>query len=368
MEVNKKENTKKFIEETHDTGVIYLLTNTVTGKQYVGQAQSYITNKGKVIRHGIEGRFITHCKNAKKDKDLECCPKLYASMRKHGDDKFTKTLLVVVPIDLLNDTETEYILKYDTVKNGYNITKGGYSRTDVDKNKTRIERISQSMVQRWKDPEYIAKTTTANLEAVLKRANSGSTRKSNVDLPANIYKTEKGYDIRVMRDGKYKITSVESSDLSDDEKLTKAIERRDEILHNIEHNIDDSLKKKLDHNGCELPKGILLVNISGFPGYRAKFEYNGKIISKAFTSGKLTMDKKLELAKDALVEMSQNKDKPIVKLDHNNEHLPSGIRKVIKKEKHVGYLAIKNKVRTSFCSQTDSMDKKLELAKYHLVD
>ena len=40
--------------ESIDTGIIYCLTNTITGKKYIGQANSYIINHGKIKKHGLE--------------------------------------------------------------------------------------------------------------------------------------------------------------------------------------------------------------------------------------------------------------------------------------------------------------------------
>ena len=83
-----------------------------------------------------------------------------------------------------------------------------------------ITKISNTMKNKWlNDKEYIEKTKINNLKAVYNRALTGKTRKSNIELPHNIYKTNKGYDIRIMRNGIYKITSVENNLLPDKELL-----------------------------------------------------------------------------------------------------------------------------------------------------
>ena len=102
-------------------------------------------------------------------------------------------------------------------------------------------------------------------------------------MPANISKTCEGYDIRIMRNRKYHITSVTDGSLTDKEKLEKAKKRLDEIKHNIENNIDDSFKKVKDHNGNELPKGIESFSSRETPGYKAVIRYNGKRREKCFT-------------------------------------------------------------------------------------
>lgn len=301
-------------QENMETGVIYLITNSVNDKKYVGQALSYIFKKGKIIRHGLKGRFENHVNDALKGNDK--CPKLYKAMRDIGIAKFKIELIEVCPIAMMDIRENHYIEKHNSVTKGYN-TINGYIPVskDVHERQLRIEKISNTMKKKWKDPDYKEKTTAANLKAVEKRANAGKTRVNNkeLDLPANIYKTDKGYDIRIMRDGKYKITSVEGKDLTDDQKLQKAIEKRDEILENMKNGIDDSHKKALDHNGDPLPQCMTCVKVRGNDGYRVTIrkKINGKErrIESTHSDGKLTMDEKLEKAKTKLADMLLNKDK-----------------------------------------------------------
>ena len=214
------------------------------------------------------------------------------------------------------------------------------------------------------------------MKAVQKRADEGKTRKSNKDLPANIYQTERGYDIRILRNGKYKITSVEGKDLSDEQLLEKAIKKRDQILYNIENGIDDSLKKQTDHNGNPLPKGITNTQSRGNKGYRVTIRSKENGVEKkresSFTDKNKTMDEKLELAKKALVDMTTNKKELINKtiedrLDHNNNVLPPGISLAKKKGKIIGYRVNIKKTTTCFCVSSDSMDERLQKAKQYLT-
>jgi bacillopeptidase F (M6 metalloprotease family) len=50
--------------------------------------------------------------------------------------------------------------------------------------------------------------------------------KNNFELHYNICKSDKGYDIRIMINGMYKITSIESNLLSDEDLLNKGIKKR----------------------------------------------------------------------------------------------------------------------------------------------
>lgn len=90
---------------------IYCITNSITGKQYIG----YTSNPDKRWqKHKINSRFGRN-------------GKLYNSMRKHGDEVFDFDVLVEGIEDKQSalDLEIEFIDKYDTLALGYNLTKGG---------------------------------------------------------------------------------------------------------------------------------------------------------------------------------------------------------------------------------------------------
>jgi group I intron endonuclease len=93
-------------------GYIYKITNTVTGKHYIGETiQDYNTRWRKHI-NSINYK--------------EGCPLLKASMKKHGVDKFTFTILIICFDEDLVKYEKEYIKKYNSqTPNGYNILSGG---------------------------------------------------------------------------------------------------------------------------------------------------------------------------------------------------------------------------------------------------
>jgi group I intron endonuclease len=88
---------------------VYLITNIINGKRYVGQT----TNS-------LECRWAAHQKSKN-------CRYLYAAINKYGKDNFTIESICEPPtIDLMNEFEAEYIHLYNTlVPNGYNLTEGG---------------------------------------------------------------------------------------------------------------------------------------------------------------------------------------------------------------------------------------------------
>jgi group I intron endonuclease len=89
---------------------VYLITNTINGKRYVGQTTL-----------SLEERWWQHCcKNSN-------CRHLASAIRKYGKENFIIESIVEPPtIDLMNEFEAEYIEKYCTRSpNGYNLTEGG---------------------------------------------------------------------------------------------------------------------------------------------------------------------------------------------------------------------------------------------------
>lgn len=88
-------------------GIIYKITNKVTGKSYIGQT-----------RYTLEFRWRQHLH--KKDNTY-----FHNSIKKYGPDNFTKEILEECEYSELNSKEIYYIAKYNTFNNGYNLTIGG---------------------------------------------------------------------------------------------------------------------------------------------------------------------------------------------------------------------------------------------------
>jgi group I intron endonuclease len=90
---------------------IYLITNQVNEKIYVGQA-----TRGRV------NRFRRHFNDAKAGSSLP----LHRAMRKYGFDKFTLSLLTTAKSkEDLNRLEVFWIKQLDSKNSGYNMTEGG---------------------------------------------------------------------------------------------------------------------------------------------------------------------------------------------------------------------------------------------------
>ena len=91
---------------------IYVITNKINNKQYVGKTTDTIEHRWK--RHLIDSKKRT-------------CEKrpLYNAINKYGFENFTINILEECSINDLSDKEQYWINKLDTYKNGYNATQGG---------------------------------------------------------------------------------------------------------------------------------------------------------------------------------------------------------------------------------------------------
>jgi group I intron endonuclease len=117
-----------------DRGYIYLVTNKVNLKRYVGQT-----------KFSIEKRWTEHKNDVKWGSELA----LHRAMRKYGVENFTITEVVRCEILLLNDLEKHYIKFFGTLAHeghGYNQTEGG-----------------DGIVGAYRSPEWRAKISKARI-------------------------------------------------------------------------------------------------------------------------------------------------------------------------------------------------------------
>jgi len=96
---------------------IYLITNNLNGKKYVGKSL-----------YSLEKRFAEHCNDAFR-RVTEQRP-LYAAMRKYGVENFSISLLEET--DDPDEREQYWIHTLDTYHNGYNATLGGEGKPLYD--------------------------------------------------------------------------------------------------------------------------------------------------------------------------------------------------------------------------------------------
>lgn len=108
-------------------GRIYLITNDINSKVYVGQTIQSLTK-----------RFNGHCCYSKTDRSVNMYIK--RAIHKYGRNKFHISLLEECPIKLLNVREKYWIGFYDSYNKGYNLTLGGQ-----DSNYFNLHRLENSI-------------------------------------------------------------------------------------------------------------------------------------------------------------------------------------------------------------------------------
>jgi len=112
--------------------VIYLLTNKVNGKQYVGFSSNY------------EKRMNWYKSGAKGSKRKS---KIISALKKYGWDSF-ESEIIYTNDDVeytLNVMENKYINEYNTYKEGYNLTEGGEGCLGWKPSEEDLLRMSKNM-------------------------------------------------------------------------------------------------------------------------------------------------------------------------------------------------------------------------------
>lgn len=101
-------------------GTIYLITNKINGKQYVGQTIQCPRT-----------RFLYHLNYAQKDYNLSNMP-ISDAINKYGKNNFEFSILEKCEEEVIDEREQYYIELYNTFYSGYNATKGGKNGVKID--------------------------------------------------------------------------------------------------------------------------------------------------------------------------------------------------------------------------------------------
>lgn len=163
-------------KKKYDFSCIYLWTNLVNDKKYVGQAQSFYNRMGQYKY----GNFNTHLKHA---------------IDKYGIDNFDITILERdIPIGSLDEREQYWLDYYQSYfsDRGYNIcqhagTTRGFRHSDESKQK-----MSKTTKERFKDPNERAKVQGEN-NGMYGKKHTDEWRKEHSDWLKNKWATDKEY-------------------------------------------------------------------------------------------------------------------------------------------------------------------------------
>lgn len=117
--------------------VIYVITNKINGKVYIGQTTQ-----------DIESRFKQHCS------DSSCCVYLKNAISKYGKENFTIQIVEIVDsTELANQKEIDYINMYKSTDSniGYNLKAGG---NNAELTKEIKQKISNKIKLKYQDEQF----------------------------------------------------------------------------------------------------------------------------------------------------------------------------------------------------------------------
>jgi group I intron endonuclease len=151
-----KDDKKTYLCKTCKHGIVYKITNTLTGDFYIGSS----TNLYK--------RYYTHVNHMKKGK--MSCILLNRAAKKYGEENFSFEILVKCP--------PEYVLKLEqwfisNLNPKYNVAKIAGSNLGIKRTEEVKLKKSDSQKENWKDEAY----RTKHLESLSKNWRRGSSHR-----------------------------------------------------------------------------------------------------------------------------------------------------------------------------------------------
>lgn len=115
------------IDEKEYYGIIYKIENTINHKVYIGQTTNHRGFNGRYLAQGIGIERVYNYYKSKQAHGTYYNPYLLRSMETHGLDAFQvdEVYDTASSQEELNEKEQYYVAKFDSFKNGYNLTYGG---------------------------------------------------------------------------------------------------------------------------------------------------------------------------------------------------------------------------------------------------
>ena len=133
-------------------GYVYLVTNKVNGKKYVGQS----------LQPDIKTRWNSHRSIKKRTVGRI----LHNAYKKYGFDKFDYKIICICFDEDTNKYEEEYIKKYNTLyPNGYNLLQGGNNKKHNEETKRMLSELNKGE----RHPLFGTKKTPEQLKEMSER-------------------------------------------------------------------------------------------------------------------------------------------------------------------------------------------------------
>lgn len=293
-------------------GEIYVARCKTTSMAYVGKAKKYMGEH--MIKWGHKCRWTRHILESQKEGKKEYNLEISIAIRKYGKDDFELEHICDCRLEDMDNLEQFFVKDLDTLHpKGYNMTEGGtdgkHCEASIEKRRVKRTPMSdetrQEMARKRQEPK--AEQTDVPKEP------------KERTLPEHIYP--------IMEEGVLTGYYVSGLTTFDDDEIPRRNFNMFTNMINYEHAlkfiklvedcnerqevVDDWLEVELPKNikSDDLPNHIRpMVYKGALSGYRVDYfvGYEGKkqiVDSKCYTSKKLSMTEKLELAKKYVAEM-----------------------------------------------------------------
>jgi group I intron endonuclease len=215
-------------------GIIYKITNLITGKVYIGQT-----------KHSIEKRFKEHIRTSFSDDRPHGY--IHKSIRKYGIENFSVEQIDSAKThDELNEKERYWITQEDSLSpNGYNLVSGGKGKGMSEETRERIR--SANLGKKLSE-----KTRQALLKATTGRIQSEETKRKIGDGNRGKYVSE---------ETRKKLSDLKSGKPRDEEtkrKLSKSLKKMWE-KRKLKHfyNPETEISIHIDPEQDEIPEGFI---------------------------------------------------------------------------------------------------------------
>lgn len=148
-------------------GIVYLITNLLNDKRYVGQTTQSLEKRMNEYTHGKQ--YIDR------------------AIRKYGRKNFTAEIIEMCPVEQLNERERFWIAKLNCkTPNGYNLTDGGEGIVGLKKTPEHCAKIGSANKGKKRTPEQCAKISTAHKDKPLSNEHRAKIGASLRDVPKTV--------------------------------------------------------------------------------------------------------------------------------------------------------------------------------------